>query len=203
MSMETFRVLTCPLEPHFHFYNSCPIKCLYNSRKCKQNCIQLGTSKLVENKSLSSAEILYYKGSELPVSTAKSINNMKKESVLRIQNLYAFNFYLEYVRNNYYEFRLSLTESQFHESITSTRVLNLLTRYPYNVKMFKITIPDLVLLFTEDFFSDFKEAKRVSEEMIYLDILCLKEIKIQKLRRVLTKYLKRKEITHELSKKED
>jgi hypothetical protein len=198
-----FRVLTCPLEPHFHFYNSCPIKCLYNSKKCSQNCIQLGTSKLLENKSLSPSEILFYKGSELPKTSVKTINGLKKEGIAKIQNLYALNFYLEYLRNTQYEFRMSLVESKFDEGITSTRVLNLLNRYPYNVKVLKITIPDLVLLCTKRFFDEFKIAKRVSEETNYLNVLGLKSIKLKKLRKVLSKYLKLKEIYHEFSEKEN
>jgi hypothetical protein len=195
----TLRVLTCPLEANYHFYNVCPINCLYNSNRCKNNCIQLSTSQFSEHATLSASEILYYKGNEFPKYTVKKINKLKKEGAIRIQNLYVFNFYLEYLRSHYFEYRQSLERSEFDKEIKSTRILNIFTRYPFNIPLFKLNITDLVLLLTESFYEEYCKKKKVNPETRYEDVMCLTEIKIFKARKVLTKYLNRKEITHELS----
>jgi hypothetical protein len=201
---ETFQVLTCPLEPHFHFYNCCPITCLNNSTKCKNNCIQLSTSQFSESAILSASEILYYKGHALCDPSIKNVNKLKKEGINNIQNLYTFNFYLEYIRNAHFDLRQTLVNSDFDTDITSSRILNILTRYPYNLKIFKINISDLVMIFTDSLYEEFCKNKKVNPETNYNEVICMTPEKLIKARKVLTRYLNRKEIhSYEFSKEED
>ena len=196
--MKTIHLLSCPLEPHFHFYNCCPIKCLYNSTRCKYNCIQLGSSQLSENKSLSLSEILFYKADLIPDTelNIRVLNAMKKEATTRIQLLYTFNFYLEFLRQNYLDLRLTLSNSNFYTG-NGSRIKNLLESYPYNISLLKITVEDLVLIFTESYFDEFRRSKKLSSEIDYFDVVCVRGNKLNKVRKVLQKYLKRKGIEHE------
>lgn len=203
--MKTIRLLSCPLEAHFHFYNACEISCLYNSTKCKYNCMQLGTTQASNTKALSLAEILYYKSDKLPTDiTLKTINVLKKEATTRIQNLYAFNSYLDFIRTRHYNFRLFLVACGLSSSITSTRLKNILNRYPYNVPLFKFTFEDLVLVLTEKFFEEFKKSKKLTDELTYSSIICItSDTKLRKARKVLAKYLKQKEIDYEFREEEN
>jgi hypothetical protein len=129
---------------------------------------------------------------------------IKKEATLKIQTLYTFNYYLDFIRTNYFEERMLFMQSNFLDDIDSSRISNILNAYPFNIKLFKIVPADLVLLLTESYFKEFCSVKKVCSEITYLAVLGLREIKIHKARKVLQKYLNRKGITHdELCKEED
>jgi hypothetical protein len=201
--MSKFHLLSCPLQPNYHFYNKCTIACLYNTSKCKFNCMQLGTSQLASCKTLSVSEILFYKSDVIENPSIRTINSLKKEYTTRIQNLYAFNFYLDFVRNYHFDVRLTLCSLDLSSILKSSRITNILNRYPYNIDLFKLSVEDLILLFTDSYFEEFKIKKKLNVETTYLDILCITDQKIQKARKVLLKYLTKKGVSHEFCKEED
>lgn len=198
------RLYSCSLEPKFHFYNKCTIPCLYNSNKCKGNCIQLESSSITnDTKVLSSAEILFYKKDSIEGLSLKTISNLKKEGILKIQKLYAFNFYLEFARNQNYELRSRIFNSGFAPEEHSTRIANILSSYPYCIPMFKCTSSDLVLLLTDSIFRTFRQKRKLSLELSYTEVLSISPNRVTKARKVLCKYLTKGDITYEFCKEED
>jgi hypothetical protein len=192
----------CPLQAEFKFYNCCPIhSCLYYSKKCFSCCIKLGT-KESDNDSIgiSNSELLFYKGSD-EIRSSKHIADLKKGGILRIQQIYGFNAYLDFIRENYFDLRTHFTQKfSFGRKLRSKCISNTLALYPYNVDLFKITKADLVLILTNNVYSSFVSRKKLDSNILdYFLIIHLSKERVEKVRAVLKNYFRKKGITHDFS----
>ena len=200
-------IVNCPIVARFHLYGECPITtCLYNSQKCKHSCIKLGSNSDTDSKGLSVAEISYYKFGGVDKKTIKDLNCEKKTAILRIQILYVFNYYLDYIRTTHVDTRilmLNLFEEEMHSDLSAKQqyivqmINNVLNRYPFNIKHLKIEFADLVLLISGYLFDKYVKTNKVQIDIDLETVLDLTKGNLNLLRFVTKKYLKAKEITHE------
>jgi len=184
----------------FQFYGHCPIdECLYFSKKCKHNCIALGTAVpdnstySVNTKQMSIPEILFYKGELIPKATTRNLNTLKKEGIFRIKNIVVLYYYVDWLNHGYTN-ELHMLNQLFESEFKSKYVDDISAQYPFNVKQLNISPALMYFLTLSKLFKSYKKSSKIPVESNLTDLLEVSVSTLNRIRSAFKAFLKTKDI---------